>query len=303
MDTTHNIELARDGRITCQNYGRLGYRRVIRGVYAQVSNHAQSDPWAAQRALWFDKVRSVMALHPDEGFILYGPTALQVLGVQLPERLQDWTKVHVLVTDQTRRPHIQGVIAHCVTRRVTVWRAIDGLPILHPVDHWLQMASGASVNEMVEIGDGFMRRRNPLLTLQQLQDRLSQLKGTQGVRLALQALKLVRPETESLYETRTRLVLFDAGLPMPAVNVAVWCPIVGQLYHADMGYEKARTAVEFDGLVHVGDRRQMGIDVRRRRDFQDAGWMIITVTAEQLRRPADFIRSVETALVMRTGRS
>jgi len=300
MDTKqHAIELVSDGRVTWRNYRRLGYRRVVKGAYAKILN-TESDRWELQRAQWFEKVRAVINLHPH--VILYGATALQVLGVQLPERLQDWTRVHVLVTDQARRPHGQDVVAYCVTRRVEVWRSVDGLPVLHPVDHWLQMANSASLNEMVEIGDGFLRRRDPLMTLEQLFERLSQLKGARGVKLAYRASKLVRAETESLYETRTRLVLFDAGLPMPAVNVSVWCASARQMYHADMGYEAAHTAVEFDGLVHVGDRRQMGVDARRRRDFQDAGWIIITATADQLRQPDDFVRSVETALIMRTRR-
>jgi len=292
------IELARDGHVTGRNCDRLGYRRILTGAYAKTSPSPNNDR-AAVRDRWLTAVRAVISLNAGRGVVLYGATALQALGVQLPERLQDWTAVHVLVTTRAMRPCRRGVVAHHQARPATVWKLVDGLPVLHPVDHWVQM-TGATMNEMVEIGDGFLRRHNPLLTLDDVKARLGQLGGAHGVKLARCALPLLRPDTDSLYETRTRLVLVDAGLPTPAVNLPVWCPSIGFTYHVDMGYEKARTGVEFDGLGH-SDRQQMDIDANRRRDLQDAGWLLISVTSTQLRRPESFIRSVQNALMMRTG--
>ena len=301
-EVTHNaIRLTRDGVVTRHNFQRLGLRRVLRGAYAVTSNAPPADEWAAHRDDWLEKVRAVVALYGKKRVVLYGVTALQVLGVQLPERLQDWTTVHVLVGTAGRRPKRAGVVAHCAVRPIRPWRQIDGLSVLHPVEHWLQVP-GATLNEMVEIGDGFVRRRSPLLTLAQMRDSLHSLARVNGVQLAKRAFRLVRAGTDSIYETRTRLVLTDAGLPVPSVNPAVWCPSVGRTYHVDMGYEQARIGVEYDGLVHVGDRLQMTIDADRRRNLQDAGWLIITVTAAGLRQPQDFVRSVENALILRTGR-
>ncbi|MCL2316260.1 MAG: hypothetical protein FWC46_04120, partial [Actinomycetia bacterium] len=58
---------------------------------------------------------------------------------------------------------------------------------------------------------------------------------------------------------------------------------------------------EYDGADHVGATRQMEVDARRRRDLQDEGWLIINVTAAQLREPASLIASVERALVFRSA--
>ncbi|MCL2736752.1 MAG: hypothetical protein FWD75_09040 [Propionibacteriaceae bacterium] len=66
-----------------------------------------------------------------------------------------------------------------------------------------------------------------------------------------------------------------------------------------MGYPNEKVGLEFDGAVHVGNRRQMDIDANRRRLLQDAGWMIITITAAQLMDPASIVRSVESALILR----
>ncbi|MCL2783251.1 MAG: hypothetical protein FWD80_04675 [Propionibacteriaceae bacterium] len=299
--TQDGIQLARDGVINRHNYDRLGFDRVLRGVYCAVPPDVEQDQWARRRSHWLYKVKAVMSLYPHRDVVLYGATALQALDVQLPERLQDWSTVHILVGAANQRPKRADVVAHCSQQSLRVWKRIDGLPVLHPVAHWLQM-TGATLNEMVEIGDGFLRRRNPLLTLAGIRNRLGQSAGTRGIHAARRALELIRPGTDSIYESRTRMVLINAGLPMPAVNLPVWCASVDETYHVDMGYVDARTAVEFDGLVHVGDRVQMTIDADRRRNLQDAGWVIITVTAAGLRHSQEFLRSVENALIMRTGR-
>jgi len=175
---------------------------------------------------------------------------------------------------------------------------VSGVPVLHPVDHWIQLR-GASRDELIEVGDGLLRRQHPLMSLEALLARLDELGGAYGVNQARQAVRWLRAGTDSPYETRTRLVLVRAGLPCPAVNLPVYCRSSGRTYHVDMGYEAERVAVEYDGAVHVGDTRQMEIDARRRRDLQDEGWMVITVTAGQLREPASLVASVEAALVLR----
>jgi len=239
-----------------------------------------------------------MATYEPHRAVLYGPSAFQALGVALPEALQDWDNCHILVPSGGYLPIRRGVVAHQTKLPPTVWRTIGGLPLLHPVDHWLQLRR-ASIDHLVEVGDGLLRRQSPLLTLDAIWARLSQLDGVPGIKPARRAARWLVPGTDSLYETRTRLVLIHGGLPVPAVNCAVYCGSAGRWYHVDLGYDMEKVAVEYDGLVHVGNRVQMEIDARRRRELQDEGWLIITVTAEQLRRPLEIVRSVETALILR----
>ncbi|MCL2482571.1 MAG: DUF559 domain-containing protein [Propionibacteriaceae bacterium] len=288
------------GLVTCRNYEELGYRRVFHGVYDQARVDCDTI-WDTRRATWLRKVKAVMVLYADRQPILYGPTALQVMSVALPESVEDWQNVHILFTQSGDRPNRQGVIAHSTNRPVQMWRIIHGLPVMHPVDHWLQI-SAASMDAMVEIGDGFLRRKNPLLSIEEMKERLSQLSGRPHSSLAAKAMCLVRPNTDSLYETRTRLMLVRAGLPTPEVNYAVRCSVQDRTYHVDMGYATVKVAVEYDGLVHIQDRQQMSIDANRRRILQDEGWLIITVTVTQLRNPTAIVHSVESALIVRGWR-
>ncbi|MCL2317280.1 MAG: hypothetical protein FWC46_09390, partial [Actinomycetia bacterium] len=110
----------------------------------------------------------------DRDVVAYGPTALQVLGVALPTALEDWGACHVVVPTGTYRPARAGVVTHEVVMHPRPWRVIDGVPVLHPVDHWLQLRR-ATEDELIEVGDGFLRRRDPLLSLAALTARVDRL--------------------------------------------------------------------------------------------------------------------------------
>ena len=301
MDPSNaGFETPAGGNVDRHTYQKLGYERVWRGVYQQ-SEAPDGDQWAARRTAWRHKVRAAMALYAHLQPVLYGPTALQALLVALPSSVEDWQRVHILIPDGRERPRRAGVIAHRSKHPVQPWRMFSGIPVLHPVDHWLQLP-GATLDEMVQIGDGFLRRRNPLLSLDNLEVRLTQLSSARRSPLARKAMKDVRANTDSLYETITRLVLVRAGLPVPEVNYPAWCPLADTTYHVDMGYPDSKIAIEYDGLVHVQDGLQMEIDADRRRNLQDAGWLLIPVTASQLRHPEIIIHSVETAFMLRAQR-
>jgi len=237
-----------------------------------------------------------MMLYPQA--VLYGVTALQVLGVALPQRLQDWDNCHILVPREQYRPAREGVIVHQGSQLPDVWRTKDGARLLNPVDHWVQL-HGASDDEMVEVADGLVRRQHPLLRLEEFKKHLSGLDGVAGVKQARRVVSQVRAGTDSLFETRVRLILVHGGLPCPQVNPAVHCRSVAWPYHPDMAYMDELVAVEYDGAVHVGNTDEMERDAQRRRDLTDEGWLIITVTKKQLRQPAQLVRSVETALIFR----
>jgi len=281
------------------NYQKRGYARLLRGVY-EPAMQLPDDPYAARRQVWLAKAQAAMKLYSDKRPVLWGPSAFQAMGVALPRDVEDWDTVHIMVGLPTARPSRVGVVSHLGRRGRAVWKVFDGLPVLHPVDHWLQMA-GVSDDDMIQIGDGFLRRRGALLTIDDMRGRLNELAGRDGAKQARRAMRLVRPGTDSIYETKTRLVLIHAGLPEPAVNPAVWCVAAYTTYHVDLGYVQQRIGIEYDGRVHVGDYQQMEIDADRRRNLQDAGWLIINVTAKQLAHPESFIRSIQTALILRAS--
>ena len=294
MDMT--IDIQPTGEINWRNHERLGYERQTRGVYARLPDTAPMTQWQSQHVQFLAHTQAVMAALQGRGVVLYGVTALQVLRVPLPARLQDWQTCHVLVPPGVRPPRRRGVVAHRTRTTPTAWAIRDGLPILHPVDHWLQLRG--TDDELVEVADGLMRRQHPLVTMDGFRQRLDELAGTPGIKTRRRVLNLVVPGTDSLYETRTRLIVVRAGLPTPVVNHVVTCRN-GVTYLVDMAYVAEKVGLEYDGAGHVGNRTQMENDAQRRRDLQDEGWLIITVTAADMTQPTSFIRSLEEALVLR----
>ena len=58
---------------------------------------------------------------------------------------------------------------------------------------------------------------------------------------------------ESPQETRTRLVLVDAGLPKPQTQIVVTGHFGRTFARIDMGYEEFKVGVESDGVQHWTD--------------------------------------------------
>jgi hypothetical protein len=120
--------------------------------------------------------------------------------------------------------------------------------------------------------------------------------GARGLRRLRAALRLVDPGAASPKETWLRLLLIDAGLPVPETQIAVnenW-RMVGVL---DMGWEKYKVAAEYDGDQHRADRRQYVRDQWRLRKLEGLGWIVIRVIAED--KPHDVVRRVRAALTRR----
>ncbi|MEB3983825.1 DUF559 domain-containing protein [Mycobacterium sp. 663a-19] len=117
--------------------------------------------------------------------------------------------------------------------------------------------------------------------------------GARGLRQLRAVLPRVDPGAESPKETWLRLLLVDAGLPVPTTQIPVqenW-RLVGLL---DMGWERYKVAVEYDGDQHRTSRRQYVHDMRRLKMLQRLGWIVMRVIAED--RPDDVVREVREAL-------
>jgi Protein of unknown function (DUF559) len=116
------------------------------------------------------------------------------------------------------------------------------------------------------------------------------------VRQLRELLPLVDGGAASPRESRIRLWLIDAGMPLPQTQLPV---IVGTrpVAFLDMGWEEFKVAVEYDGDHHRKDRRQYVKDIARIRMLEELGWIVIRVIAED--RPGEWLARVEAALISR----
>ncbi|MBY4013795.1 endonuclease domain-containing protein [Rhodococcoides fascians] len=121
--------------------------------------------------------------------------------------------------------------------------------------------------------------------------------GCRGIRVLLDALGRVDGGAESPQEPRTRLLLIDAGLPKPTTQIDIRHARGRFVARIDMGWERWRVGVEYEGVQHWLDERQRTRDIERYEDLQQCDWHIVRVNSEQLRRrPDEVVRRVRAKL-------
>jgi hypothetical protein len=118
-------------------------------------------------------------------------------------------------------------------------------------------------------------------------------RGARGLRRLKIALPSVDGGSASPRETWLRLLLIDAGLPIPKTQIPV---LNGSrpIAFLDMGWDEFKVATEYDGDQHRSDRRQYVKDIRRHEAVRDLGWEVIRVVSED--RPDAVIARVYAAL-------
>ena len=120
-----------------------------------------------------------------------------------------------------------------------------------------------------------------------------------GIRQLRDVLALVDRGAASPKETWLRLLLVDAGFPVPTTQIPVqnsW----GLIAMLDMGWEEFMVAAEYDGDVHRTDRSRYVWDRKRSRLVAAQGWHTVGVINED--RPADIVARVDEALRSRGWR-
>lgn len=122
-----------------------------------------------------------------------------------------------------------------------------------------------------------------------------------GIAWLRRAIELAEPGTESVMETRLRLLLVLAGLPRPRVQVSLRDDFGHFLGRADLYYPTQRLALEYDGAGH---RETLVADNRRQNRMVDAGYRLLRFTAfDVLSAPHSVVTLVSRALDLDVGTS
>ena len=120
--------------------------------------------------------------------------------------------------------------------------------------------------------------------------------GVRGVRRLRAALRLVDGGAESPQESRLRLLLVRAGLPPPETQIQFVDEFGVTRIRVDMGWQKWKVAVEYDGVQHWSDRYQRSWDIDRVAMLEALGWVVVRVSAEMMTRPQVIIERVTAKL-------
>jgi hypothetical protein len=171
------------------------------------------------------------------------------------------------------------------------FQLVSGLPTTTPARTAFDLACRNSVVNAVAAIEALARAtRLNVADAQVLADRY---KGHRNVRRARTALTLVDAGAESPRESWLRLLLVEAGYPRPQTQIPVYGQYGELVALLDLGWEKVKIALEYEGDHHRTDRRQFHRDIARYEALPDLGWITIRVTAEDM--PGGILRRVAAA--------
>lgn len=168
----------------------------------------------------------------------------------------------------------------------------NGRSITTPERLFLDLSASLSHVELVVLADAVSRR----VGVDAVATRVSRARGARGVRRARAALAVADPGSDSPAETRTRLILHASGFTSLRHGRDVGDGDGGWLARPDLADEDAMVAVQYDGLVHLGDDpEQRRRDIDRDELLRQHGWQVVVLTAVDLRHPDRMIAKVRAA--------
>ncbi|CAM3889809.1 DUF559 domain-containing protein [Micrococcus flavus] len=219
-------------------------------------------------------------------------SAAQLHGLPLPPWAEADARLHVTAARghridrpgvRTRRRPVDR--RHLVTRR--------GLRCTSPVRTLWDLcapSSGLTLEDLVVVADALMPQEwvegfglgEVRVGRRDLTAVLEQMGRFRGVRRAREVAALMREGVGSPQETRTRLALLDAGLPVPEVAAVLTDDdgVAGPT--VDLAYPQWRIVIQYEGARHRSVRQQER-DVERDRWCERHGWLVVKVTARDLR--------------------
>jgi very-short-patch-repair endonuclease len=181
------------------------------------------------------------------------------------------------------RKQVKGVFFHVFSGKEEYRKLeYDRFWVTSPAMTWAQMARYCNREELATVGAALMSRdrRRKVTTMRELRDYLDASPKFCGRNRCFSALAYMTENTDSPPETQLYGTLTDSGLGRPVANYRV---DFGDTYvMLDMAYPDCKVAFEYQGAYHA-DPARMRADAARTNLLQKKGWVIVLVTADDLR--------------------
>ncbi len=205
-------------------------------------------------------------------------TAAHLWGMPLPPWFAD-EPLHVSASEGWREPRDPTIRGHRLQMPADQVRDLDGMHVASPHETWCQLGGALTLDDLVAAGD-FAIGRGELSSVGELRTALGRVRRA-GAPVLREALPLLRPESESSPESRLRIAILAAGLPMPELQWILTDRRGGFVARLDLAYPAYRIAVEYDGRHH-SDHAQFVRDADRWALIGDEGWIIVRVLSHHL---------------------
>jgi hypothetical protein len=185
--------------------------------------------------------------------------------------------------------------------------AVAGMPVTTRVRTALDLARSCPFEVTVVLLDAALHQG--LLTHDQVAARLFDLAGVRGSRGAARAVAFADGRSESVGESRSRVLLQRLGLPPSALQFEVTSTGGRVLARTDFAWEDRRVVGEFDGRVKYGRLVRPGqqpgdvvfAEKRREDAIRDEGWSVVRWTWSDLAAPLTLAQRLRRALDRHPG--
>ncbi|PZV96951.1 Protein of unknown function [Micromonospora phaseoli] len=202
--------------------------------------------------------------------------------------------LHVIVPAGTVVPRIRGVVAHesVVPVRNPVW--VRGVPCAPAARCAVDLARTLRRMDALPVLD--LCLRVGACRADELRAEVRDHRALRGIRQARRLVDLADPRSECRQESQLRLLLVDAGLPVPEPQFWVYDQEGVALYRLDLVYREHRVGVEYDGASHL-DPDRLRHDRARMNWLAAQGWRMRHFTAHDLyRRPTHVTTTIRSLL-------
>ncbi|MFI9452878.1 DUF559 domain-containing protein [Amycolatopsis sp. NPDC052450] len=275
----------------------LGRRLVLEGLATGVL----AQPWRgvvvhAADSLKLTTRAQAALLVVEQPAALSGATALALHGISAV----DDPRIHVTVPHSRRIKSKPGLTVHQADFQPSDVVELDGLATfsldLALADFLCTGNKRTAFAALDEAMHGLVPDHVRTLRAN-VRDRVVDRRDRRGIHRAIMLLDLATGKAESPPESIVRLIVVDAGFPIPEAQYEITTIEGRTLYILDMAWPSRRIALEYDGFVSHEERRDY--DSERDARMAGRGWITIRVSAADLRDPQRFLAELSRAFERR----
>ncbi|MFE0027886.1 endonuclease domain-containing protein [Amycolatopsis sp. NPDC059021] len=133
--------------------------------------------------------------------------------------------------------------------------------------------------------------------LENVRDRIVDRRDRRGIHRASMMLELATGKAESPPESILRLIVVEAGFPIPEAQYEITTIDGRRLYVLDLAWPSLRIALEYDGFAAHEARGDY--DAERDARMAGRGWITIRATVADLRDPGRLLQELRAAFARR----
>ena len=266
------------------------WQRVRRGQYAEAVELGHLPPW--EQEIW----RHRRAIHAVVNSVRPGSVAVSHQSALVLHQVALWgvdlAEVHVTRRDGRRGRRRGGVRQHAGRLAPDDLAQIEGLTVTTVPRGLVEFACTSSFESAVVTADSVFHRG--LVSREEAARLLDVIECRPGSATARAALAFGNRRSESVGESRLRVLMHDHGLPAPTLQHVV-NDARGFVARTDFYFPEHRTVVEFDGLTRYGSLETLVQEKVREDRLRALGLQVVRFIWADLTHPPAVITRLHQA--------